>query len=123
AMPAAAAPEPPPIPAAGAAAASGPASGASPAAPASPGMPTMPATPAMPRAPAMPATPFEPDLVTKAARLLKAWFFEGNVPVKLGVLVLLFGVAAGIKYAADAGWLVVPIELRLAGIAAGAIAL
>ncbi|WP_043801054.1 DUF2339 domain-containing protein, partial [Arenimonas malthae] len=72
--------------------------------------------------PAEPAEPAEPDVVTKAARLLKAWFFEGNVPVKLGVLVLLFGVAAAIKYAADAGWLTMPIEFRLAGIAAGAIA-
>ncbi|MDY0023008.1 DUF2339 domain-containing protein, partial [Arenimonas caeni] len=81
-----------------------------------------PAAPAAPRPRPAPATPAEPDPLTKVARVLKAWFFEGNVPVKLGVLVLLFGVAAAIKYAADAGWLTMPIELRLAGIAAGAIA-
>ena len=75
------------------------------------------------QAPAEPAEPAEPDPVTRAVLAAKAWLFEGNVPVKLGVLVLMFGVAAGIKYAADAGWLVVPIELRLAGIAAAAIAL
>ncbi|MBW8312769.1 MAG: DUF2339 domain-containing protein [Rhizobium sp.] len=98
--PAPAAPVPPPIPAAE----------------------TPPATPRPAPAPAGPVEPAEPDVVTKAARLLKAWFFEGNVPVKLGVLVLLFGVAAAIKYAADAGWLTMPIEFRLAGIAAGAIA-
>ncbi|GAB2657053.1 DUF2339 domain-containing protein [Arenimonas aestuarii] len=74
-------------------------------------------------APAEPAEPAEPDPVTRALLAAKAWLFEGNVPVKLGVLVLMFGVAAAIKYAADAGWLVVPIELRLAGIAAAAIAL
>lgn len=70
-----------------------------------------------------PSGPTGPDPITRAALAAKAWLFEGNVPVKLGVLVLLFGVAAGIKYAADAGWLVVPIELRLAGIAAAAIGL
>ena len=75
------------------------------------------------QAPAQPAEPAEPDPITRAVLAAKAWLFEGNVPVKLGVLVLMFGVAAGIKYAADAGWLVVPIELRLAGIAAAAIAL
>ncbi|HBD20050.1 MAG TPA: DUF2339 domain-containing protein, partial [Arenimonas sp.] len=87
-----------------------------------PPIPAAPAPAPAPRPAPQPAEPAEPDVVTKAARLLKAWFFEGNVPVKLGVLVLLFGVAAAIKYAADAGWLTMPIEFRLAGIAAGAIA-
>lgn len=66
--------------------------------------------------------PREPDVLEKGVALVKGWLFEGNVPVKLGVLVLMFGVAAAIKYAADAGWLTMPIEFRLAGIAAGAIA-
>ena len=66
--------------------------------------------------------PREPDVFEKAIGVVKGWLFEGNVPVKLGVLVLLFGVAAAIKYAADAGWLTMPIEFRLAGIAAAAIA-
>jgi uncharacterized membrane protein len=67
-------------------------------------------------------TPREPDLFEIAVAVAKGWLFEGNVPVKLGVLVLMFGIAAAIKYAADAGWLTMPIEFRLAGIAAGAIA-
>ena len=54
--------------------------------------------------------------------LLKSWLFEGNVPVKIGLLVLIFGAGALIKYATDAGWLSLPIELRLAGIAVAAIA-
>lgn len=102
-----------------------PAALTAPAGPVPPPIPAAPAPAPAPRPappPAEPAEPAEPDVVTKAARLLKAWFFEGNVPVKLGVLVLLFGVAAAIKYAADAGWLTMPIEFRLAGIAAGAIA-
>jgi len=93
------------------------------AAPRAPEPPPIPAAAPMPRpAPAAPHAPAGPDPLAKLARVLRSWFFEGNVPVKLGVLVLLFGVAAAIKYAADAGWLTMPIELRLAGIAAGAIA-
>ena len=108
------APQPPPIPAQPEAVQSGPTLA----------RPVAAAAPA-PRieAPVEPAEPAEPDPITRAVLAAKAWLFEGNVPVKLGVLVLMFGVAAGIKYAADAGWLVVPIELRLAGIAAAAIAL
>lgn len=72
--------------------------------------------------PAFDPGPREPDVLEKAFAIAKGWLFEGNVPVKLGVLVLMFGIAAAIKYAADAGWLTMPIEFRLAGIAAGAIA-
>ncbi|WP_146909849.1 DUF2339 domain-containing protein [Arenimonas daejeonensis] len=69
-----------------------------------------------------PAEPTGPDALERAVAVVRGWLFEGNVPVKLGVLVLMFGIAAAIKYAADAGWLTMPIEFRLAGIAAGAIA-
>lgn len=73
-------------------------------------------------APPEPAEPVGPDAFERAVQIVRGWLFEGNVPVKLGVLVLMFGIAAAIKYAADAGWLTMPIEFRLAGIAAGAIA-
>ncbi len=63
----------------------------------------------------------EPSVVERFIKTLRGWLFEGNVPVKLGLLVLLFGVGALIKFAADAGWLTMPIEFRLAGIAAAAI--
>lgn len=59
------------------------------------------------------------------ARLLaraRDWLFEGNVPVKVGMVVLFAGVAALLKYVADQGWMRFPIELRLAGIAAAAVA-
>ena len=46
-----------------------------------------------------------PDFVDLAARAVKRWFTEGNVPVKVGMLVLLAGVAALLKYASDQGWL------------------
>ncbi len=66
--------------------------------------------------PTPPADPFAPIIDG-----VRGWFTEGNVPVKIGMLVLLAGVAALLKYASDQHWLVVPIELRLAAIAAAAI--
>ncbi|HEY4560606.1 MAG TPA: DUF2339 domain-containing protein [Lysobacter sp.] len=56
------------------------------------------------------------------ADTVRRWFTEGNVPVKVGVLVLFAGVAALLKYAVDQRKLNLPIELRLAGIALAAIA-
>ncbi|HEX6834787.1 MAG TPA: DUF2339 domain-containing protein, partial [Rudaea sp.] len=52
---------------------------------------------------------------------IKRWFTEGNVPVKVGVLVLLLGVAALLKYATDEGWFRMPVEFRLAGVALAAL--
>lgn len=68
------------------------------------------------------APPREPDLMQNIADGLRNFFTHGNVPVKIGMLVLLAGVAALLKYAADQGWFTFPIELRLAGIAAAGIA-
>ncbi len=64
----------------------------------------------------------EPDAVSKAVDYLKRWFTEGNVPVKIGVLVLFGGIAALLKYAADQGWFSFPIEFRLIGVALAALA-
>jgi len=83
-----------------------------------------------PLPPGPPPTPFEPaappprgpDLGERIVGTIKRWFTEGNVPVKIGMLVLLAGVAALLKYASDQGWLNAPIELRLAAIAAAALA-
>ncbi|TAH47124.1 MAG: DUF2339 domain-containing protein, partial [Gammaproteobacteria bacterium] len=61
----------------------------------------------------------DPDRVIGA---IKRWFTQGNVPVKVGMLVLFAGVAALLKYAADEGWFSFPIEFRLAGIALAALA-
>ncbi|MGO4781592.1 DUF2339 domain-containing protein, partial [Lysobacter sp. 2RAB21] len=67
-----------------------------------------------------PRAPSPPDIFTLGARWVRRWFTEGNVPVKVGMLVLLAGVAALLKYASDQGWMHVPMEFRLAGIAAAA---
>ncbi|KAA2284527.1 DUF2339 domain-containing protein [Arenimonas fontis] len=118
--PAAATPVAPTTPATGARPPTMPASPAPGASPAPPPYPT--GAPAAASHPATPRPPTGPSALDRLTALVRNWLFEGNVPVKIGVLVLMFGVASGLKYAADAGWLVVPIELRLAGIAAAAIA-
>jgi uncharacterized membrane protein len=46
---------------------------------------------------------------------VRSWLFGGNTVVRVGVVVLLFGVAFLLNYAADQGWF--PIELRLTGAA------
>ena len=63
-----------------------------------------------------------PGPLDRVAGAVRRWFTEGNVPVKVGVLVLLAGVAALLKYAGDQGWLSVPMSVRLAGTAAVALA-
>lgn len=70
-----------------------------------------------------PPPPSGPNPVERLLAGAKRWFTEGNVPVKIGMLVLLAGVAALLKYVSDQGLLDVPIELRLAGITLGALGL
>lgn len=70
---------------------------------------------------AMASTPREPTWDEKLVGVVKRWFTEGNVPVKIGILVLFFGVAAALRYAATLGYFTFPIEFRLAGIAAAAV--
>ncbi|BFM16913.1 DUF2339 domain-containing protein [Maricurvus nonylphenolicus] len=52
---------------------------------------------------------------------VKSYFTEGNLIVRVGVIVLFFGVAFLLRYAAENSML--PIELRIAGVALGGIAL
>jgi len=83
----------------------------------------LPGAASQPRAatPARPGKPAQPDLAAVATARIKRWFTEGNVPVKIGMLVLFAGVAALLKYASDAGMLRVPIGLRLSLVALAAI--
>lgn len=87
------------------------------------GSATAPAgTPPRAAAASAPPEPPRPDVISLALRAVKRWFTVGNVPVKIGVLVLFAGVAALLKYASDQGWLRLPLALRLAGVAAAALA-
>nr|WP_282452829.1 DUF2339 domain-containing protein [Lysobacter sp. CAU 1642] len=72
--------------------------------------------------PAAPAAPAEPGLPERLVALAWGWLREGNVPVKLGMLVLFVGVAGLLRYAAERGVFDLPIELRLAAIAAAGLA-
>ncbi|MEF9977261.1 MAG: DUF2339 domain-containing protein [Thermomonas sp.] len=69
-----------------------------------------------------PARPSTPGIATIALRAVQRWFTVGNVPVKIGMLVLFAGVASLLKYGADQGWFSMPAELKLAGVAAAALA-
>ena len=75
-----------------------------------------PAPAAPPRAVEPPA-PVEPEW----QRAIREYFAGGNLVVRVGVIVLFFGVAFLLKYVAQR--YTVPIEFRLSGVAAGGIAL
>ncbi|RQR56997.1 DUF2339 domain-containing protein [Burkholderia sp. Bp9140] len=79
-----------------------------------------PATTARPAPPA-PPTPREPGIAERALRAARDWLLGGNTVVRVGIVVLFFGVAFLLKYAADNNLL--PIEFRLAGTALAAAAL
>ncbi len=65
--------------------------------------------------------PRAPSLEDRLQAKIIAFFTEGNVVLRVGLLVLFFGVAFLLKYAADRN--VIPIELRLLGVALGGLAL
>jgi uncharacterized membrane protein len=69
----------------------------------------------------IPPKPSGPGLAERAFRAARDWLFGGNTVVRVGIIVLFFGVAFLLKYAADNDML--PIEFRLAGTAIGATAL
>lgn len=62
----------------------------------------------------------EPDLVDRLASRVAAWFTQGNPVVRIGVVILFFGVSFLVKYAAERN--VFPVELRLAAVALAATA-
>jgi uncharacterized membrane protein len=68
-----------------------------------------------------PPEPLAPNLFERAVRAARDWLVGGNTVVRVGMVVLFFGVAFLLKYAADNAML--PIEFRLAGVALGAIVL
>jgi len=60
---------------------------------------------------------FEPSIVEKLFTKAWTWFTTGNVPVKVGVVLSLFGVGFLVKEGIDRQWLVLPLEFRLMGVA------
>lgn len=85
--------------------------------------PFSPTPAAPPRADAVTSAPTPtPSFFDLLLQRVGRWFTEGNVPVKIGMLVLFAGVAALLKYAADAGLLRMPPALRVSMIALAAMA-
>jgi uncharacterized membrane protein len=68
-----------------------------------------------------PTAPTGPSLDERITGTLRRWLFEGNLPVKFGLVVLFFGIAAALKYAVDEGYFNAPIEYRFLGVAAVAL--
>ncbi|CRM65010.1 DUF2339 domain-containing protein [Pseudomonas sp. 58 R 3] len=78
-------------------------------------------TPAPAPAPKEPAIPRGPNLIERAIGGARNWLFGGNTVLRVGVVLLFLGLAFLLRYATEG--VVVPIELRYAGVAAAAIGL
>jgi len=65
--------------------------------------------------------PREPNFIDKLFGYVHRFFTEGNPIVRIGMVVMFFGLSFLVKYASNQGLL--PIELRMAAVAAVAIAL
>ena len=76
---------------------------------------------AIKRARTVPARDAAPPFLDKAIGAAKAWLFGGNTVARVGLLVLFVGVAFLLRYVAERTQ--IPIELRLVGVAFGALAL
>jgi len=81
--------------------------------------PVAPAAP--PRQPPTPPTPREPNLFERGFSAAKNWLFGGNTVLRIGVVLLFLGLAFLLRYATEG--MVVPVQVRYAGVAASAVAL
>lgn len=70
---------------------------------------------------AAPAIVLEPNLIERAIEGVRNWLFGGNTVLRVGVLLLFLGLAFLLRYATEG--IVVPIEVRYAGVAACALGL
>lgn len=78
--------------------------------------------PAPPATPASAAPPSAQDnAIDRLVASARDWLLGGNTVVRAGIVILFFGVAFLLKFAAENA--VLPLELRVAGVGAGAIAL
>lgn len=74
-----------------------------------------------PRAPQEPVAPRGPNLIERAISGARNWLLGGNTVLRVGVVLLFLGLAFLLRYATEG--MVVPIELRYAGVAAAAVGL
>ncbi|WP_160105322.1 DUF2339 domain-containing protein [Pseudomonas izuensis] len=73
------------------------------------------------REPQQPAIPRGPNVFERAISAARGWLFGGNTVLRVGVVLLFLGLAFLLRYATEG--MVVPIELRYAGVAAAALGL
>lgn len=73
------------------------------------------------QAPPAPAEPAAPGPLQRAWGVARDWLLGGNMVLRVGVLLLFLGLAFLLRYATEG--VVVPVELRYAGVAAAALAL
>ena len=71
--------------------------------------------------PKEPTVPRGPNLIERAVGAARNWLLGGNTVLRVGVVLLFLGLAFLLRYATEG--MVVPIELRYAGVAAAAIGL
>ncbi|WP_052378654.1 DUF2339 domain-containing protein [Polycyclovorans algicola] len=86
--------------------------------------PEPPPSPGVPQplsAPAPAPAPRPDHFATRGLRHVRAWFQRGNPIARVGIVILFIGGAFLVKYAADHALL--PLELRLAAVATGAMLL
>ncbi|WP_300629666.1 DUF2339 domain-containing protein, partial [Pseudomonas sp.] len=74
-----------------------------------------------PQSPQEPLIPRGPNLIERAISGARNWLFGGNTVLRVGVVLLFLGLAFLLRYATEG--MVVPIELRYAGVAAAALGL
>jgi len=77
------------------------------------------AAPRVPPIAAAPATPPEPTAFERAIAAARQWLLGGNTVARVGVLILFVGIAFLLRYVAEHTR--VPIEVRLLGVAVGAL--
>ncbi|MEK8078607.1 DUF2339 domain-containing protein [Pseudomonas sp. XK-1] len=80
-----------------------------------------PTTTAKPATPWKPAEPRQPTLIERGFSAAKSWLLGGNTVLRVGVVLLFLGLAFLLRYATEG--MVVPVQLRYAGVAASALAL
>ncbi|QLG90836.1 DUF2339 domain-containing protein [Pseudomonas yamanorum] len=74
-----------------------------------------------PERPSEPVVPRGPNFIERAISGARNWLFGGNTVLRVGVVLLFLGLAFLLRYATEG--MVVPIELRYAGVAACAVGL
>ena len=69
----------------------------------------------------LPKEPRGPSIADKIGNAVKGYFTGGNMFVRIGIIILFFGVSFLLKYVSDRGFF--PIEYRLIGVVIGAMCL